>query len=169
MNNREQGQHEYEKKWAQALLDHINSENGSDYIATKPKGQLATWADVDIEAKSPSGNYPSLYLQLTVDKRRDIVMKIEGHKFPVFNCDKVLQAVSEKAAKYLKSGKDFSQITLVIQGTLKENNCHFELTPELLQNCAAFPFKAIYYISAPSLSNYRGENHYYDWFFRKLK
>ena len=167
---RQQAQSEYEKKWAQAFLDYINSENGSDYeTADHDNKQTPEWADVDVEAVSPSHSHPKLYLQLTTDSRLHTVFTNGKHRTPVFSSDNILQAISEKAEKYSKRGKDFSQITLLIQGTLTESSIPFEITDSLLNECKKYPFKKIYYLSAPSITNSGGVNHVEGWFFSELK
>lgn len=161
----------YERLWAQALLNFLNENEGSDYaIAEYDNSKNPAWADVDVKAASASNEWSPLYLQLTRDDRLDTVFEHNGHKTPVFKSDNILQAISDKQQKYLKSGKDFSQITLVIQGTLTQSSVPFEITEQLLDECKKYPFKSIYYLSAPALVGPLGQAHTEEgWLVRKLK
>lgn len=88
---------------------------------------------------------------------------------PIFSCNNILAAISEKAVKYKKTGKDFSQITLIIQGTLTESGIPFEFTGYLHRESLKYDFKAIYYISGPKLVSYRGVVHKEDWLVKEIK
>jgi hypothetical protein len=165
-----QDQSEYEKKWAQALLNYINVQMKGDYVLVHhDNNETPCWADVDVGAVSPSKKFPPLYLQLTSDSRLSEIIKHGIHRIPVFHSNNILRAISEKQDKYLKSGKDFSQITLVIQGTMSKSSIPFEFTDSLHKICSKFLFKEIYYLSAPALVGSKTVKHFEDWLVIKIK
>ena len=164
----QQNQSSFEQKWTQVFIDYINQENNTDYIYAKPN-QIAGWADIDAEATSPSKKSPQLFIQLTRDSRLDRVVKVGKYQTPVFNSDNIWTAISEKEQKYLKQGKDFTKIILLVQGTMSESSVPFEFTQSLFDNCLKSSFKGIYYLSAPRMVGFKGDNHFEDWLIKELK
>jgi hypothetical protein len=166
----QKNQLEYEKKWAQALIDYLNLKNNSDYIVTEHDNKSTPqWADVDVEAMSQSKTFPTLYLQLATDSRIDRVFKYNGHSTPVFTSDNILTAIVDKHNRYTKQGKNYSEITLVIQGTMSQSSVPFEFTNQLFNECKKYNFKEIWYLSAPSLVNSGGISHFEDWLIKRIK
>lgn len=156
-------QFEYEKMWAQAFLDKINRDFGCDYIAHKyDNKQSNQLADIDIEGISSSSKFSSLYLQLTTDVRLNRIVLSGKYRAPIFNCNNILQAITEKIKKYTKNQKDFSRIILLIQGTITESSIPFVFTDNLIKQCNNYQFKGIYYISSLNRVTH-------DWFIKELK
>jgi hypothetical protein len=163
-------QSNHEQMWAQAFIDYINNRDKTDYtVKVHNNNETPGWADVDIKATSSSGKFNPVYLQLTRDSRLAEVLRHDGFTVPVFDSDNILRAIQEKEAKYLKNGKDFSQTTLLIQGTMAKSSIPFEFNKRLINLCKNFAFKQIYYISAPKLVGSHGVNHFEDWLIIPLK
>lgn len=168
--DRETRQFEFEKLWSQSFLDFINQQNGTDYTTAKHNNkETPQLSDVDVKAISDSGKYPTLYLQLTRDSRYERTFKDGDYSTPIFNSGNVLDAISEKIAKYKKSGKDFSQIVLLVQGTSSEGSASFIFTEDLYKQAANSPFKAIYYLSAPRSVSYDGVIYNEGWLIKEIK
>ena len=168
--NKQSKQFNYEKIWSQAFLDYINQKNNTDYIAIENDNkETPNLSDVDVKAVSESKKFPTLYLQLTRDDRYERTFKNGKYSAPVFNCDNVTSAISEKVDKYTKSRKDFSQIVLLVQGTLSEGSALFIFTEEFYKQVKNYPFKAIYYLSAPRSVSYGGVIYKEGWLMKELK
>lgn len=149
-NKNELNKYNREKEWALILVRYINSK-GNDYIISEDYIPPANWADVDVSAKSSSGNFPPLYMQLCLDVEpgnegyEKIRGNINAHSFNNFG--KTLDAIKYKADKYAKQGKDISQITLLVQSYyLIEGDKKYRI-PELQDKCRQYKFKAIYILS----------------------
>ena len=149
-NKNELNKYNREKGWALILLRHLNNK-GSDYIIKEDYTPIDSWADVDVFAESYSGKFPPLYMQLCIDVKpcdggyKKIKGTSKSYMFTKFG--KTFEAIKGKATKYTEKGKNFSQITLVIQSHyLIEDDEKYRI-PKLRRDCRQYKFKAIYLLS----------------------
>ena len=149
-NEKELNKYNNEKKWVLILLRYLNSK-GNDYTIKEDYAPSVDWADVDVFAKSSSGKFSHLYMQLCLDVKpgdegyERIGGNLNAYTFNKFG--KTLDAIRCKAEKYRKQKRDFSQITLVIQSFyLIEDDGKYKI-PKLRDNCRQYKFKAIYLLS----------------------
>jgi hypothetical protein len=139
-----------EEEWTWILLRYLNS-NGCDYAIGKDCTLPTDWVDVDVFAISDSGMYSTLYIQLCLD----VEPKNEGYeelrrnpKVYTFNkFGETIGAIKGKIEKYKKQGKDFSQVTLVIQTYYLTDDDEKHYIPKLREECKNIGFKAIYLLS----------------------
>ena len=148
-NKKELDKHKREEEWASIFLRHLN-DGGLDYVIAELYTP-SSWGDVDISARSASGTYPSLYIQLCLDtdpKNSGFEKIGEDQKARTFNnFGQTLEAIKGKVEKYEKQKKDYSQITLAIQTYyLIEEDEKYHI-PRLRDECKQYKFKAIYLLS----------------------
>lgn len=135
----------HELIWAYCFVFHLNNENSFDYEVEEGPNDLT-----DVYAKSKSGKFPILKLQLTWAKEKDFSPKtvIKDLKF---STEIILEAVKRKYEKYNKQGKaDFlKEIILVIQGDLPSGWDDLVDDKKIKEEIAKYPFRGIYYITPP--------------------
>jgi len=141
--------HKSEEGWALILLRYLNT-NGCDYEIGENYTLPAHWADVDVFAKSASGKYLPLYIQLCLDVEPKNEGYVEIRKKPKVytfnNFGETPEAIKGKVEKYEKQKKDYSQITLAIQTDLIQDDEIYHV-PRLREECKQYNFKAIYLLS----------------------
>lgn len=143
----EKTKRELENGWASILLRYLNSA-GYDYIIRERHIQDG-WADVDVCAKSDSGKYPPLYIQLCLDVNpKDPGFEKTGKSSKIFTkFGQTMEAIKAKAEKYKKQNVDFSQITLAVQSYYLIKDDEIYRVPQLRNECRKYKFKAIYLLS----------------------
>lgn len=135
----------HELIWAHIFIYHINNEKKFDYVVEPGPNDLT-----DVYAKSVSGKFPLLKLQLTWAVEKDFNPKKEIKSLE-FSSKIVLKTVKHKFDKYKKQGKIhyLSEIILVIQGDITRGWLDLLDDKNVNKEIKKYPFAGIYYVSPP--------------------
>lgn len=162
--SRKDRQIQVEKTWATLFLELINEEKGYDYEA---ESELNQDCIIDVYAKSRTTKHTTLNLQLTEAKEWEsgsLSLTVPQKKFlsdvGSFNNDCVQKTIDEKIKKYISRGEDLSNVILIVQGYLSKDWLSHEINGLVKQN-RHNPFKGIYYLHPPAISNRGTQNGFY--------
>lgn len=149
-------QQKNENLWAKIFCRYFNLKHDTDHIISSQNSANLNMADVDVYLESLSGVHSPMFLQLTRDD------KFENGNKPrdvVFIPDNTLKAIKRKKTKYTEQNKNYSKITLLIQGSRSWQEINIDFTLSFFHNIeqVGVGFNAIYYMSPPSIGGVLGE------------
>lgn len=144
------GKTDNENLWGEFFISFINREKGLDYDIHSNKEESS---DIDVFAKSKSGKYPDVPLQLTYAKEQDFSI-INKPRECIYSKEVIIDAVERKI---IKCSND---IILVIQGYMSECWIRDVFNQDLFNEIKEkeYNLRGIYYITPPSLINKNGKN-----------
>ncbi len=140
--------------WAAVFIDWLNNEYDSDY---KIEPELGENSPVDMHAVSHTGKFPHLDLQLTYAIELPFVALESGDSSDLTG-QPTIEAIERKYQKFLEQGTDMGEIVLVIQGYMKKAIANKVFNDSHFTKYKQYPFKGIYYVSPPMISEETGEH-----------
>jgi hypothetical protein len=137
-----------EHVWATVFITNINAIFDFDYYLIPERGEKSP---VDMYAKSRSGKFKELKLQLTHAVELPFV-NYEEAKSANYSRQPTIDAIERKYEKLHRQGANISELILVIQGYMNQDTACAVFSDESFSKYTEYPFAGIYYVAPYMLS-----------------
>lgn len=144
-----------EHVWAAVFVHEINRFHKTDYYI---EPEWSEFSPVDMHVVSKSGKHPHLDLQLTYAIELPFVAVDDESKTLDATRKPTIEAIEKKYQKYSEQGTDMTHLILVIQGYMKKSVANKVFNDPEFTKYKKFPFKGIYYVSPPMISEETNEH-----------